>query len=196
MRRNLQALTLLTLLASGAAQANSSATLDIVTTIAGGTCMVSVSNGGLIVLDAVQTNALDNIQPEDNAPGGAPFTLTVDSCDVDTQQPGDGTLHIAFTPQSGAFVGDTLQVFPSTLAAAQNCAENIGFVVFTDPPQGNGVNVQKPGGAGSRVEQQVSKAELLHSRYPFYVRYQKITASAPVQAGLLFSQALIEVSYD
>ena len=191
-----RALALGIIFASGAAQANMSATLDIATTITGGTCKVSVSNGGLIVLDTIRTDALDGIQPEDNAPGGVPFTLTVDSCDIDTQTPGDGTLHIAFMPQSGAFVGDTLQVFPSTLTADQNGAENIGFVVFTDPPQGNGVNVQKPGGAGSRVEQQVNKAELLHSRYPFYVRYQKVTASAPVQAGLLFSQALIEVSYD
>lgn len=176
--------------------ANTSATLDINSTITGGTCQVSVSNGGLIQLDTAPTHALENIRPDEYAPGGHDFSLTIVNCDVDLQQPGNGTLAIRFTPAVGAFVGDTQQVLPNETSPAQGGAKNVGFAVFTASDPAAMRNVERANGGGSSVAYPVNNASLLNSTYPFYVRYQKIKAAEAMSGGLVYSQALIEVSYD
>lgn len=177
-------------------QARADIKLDIVSTITGGTCKVGISDGVVIVLDTVSPASLDGVGPEDDAAGGKMFSLTVEECDVNAVSSTSGYLNIKFSPAGGAWVGDTLQVLPNEIPAAQNGAENVGFALFSVKDPANIFNVQMANRNESAARYPINKDDLVGSRYPFYVRYQKIKNVLPATSGILFSQTLIEVSYE
>ncbi|PXW39030.1 type 1 fimbria pilin [Klebsiella oxytoca] len=177
-------------------QARADIKLDIVSTITGGTCKVGISDGAVIVLDTVSPSSLDGVGPEDDAAGGKMFSLTVEACDVNAVSSGSGYLSIRFSPAGGAWAGDTFQVLPNEISVAQNGAGNVGFALFSIKDPANIFNVQMANNGGTAARHPINKTDLIGSRYPFYVRYQKINNAMPGTSGVLFSQAVVEVFYE